>query len=67
MGDDQNPAFTPATWERYHIPFLRPLGRDAWGYIVGEEKSAQEALDKVAPAIQENLDQAWEAWEEQAT
>jgi multiple sugar transport system substrate-binding protein len=38
---------------------------DAWGYIVGGEKTAQQALDDVAPAIQENLDKAWEVWEEQ--
>ena len=38
---------------------------DAWGFVVAGDKTAQEALDEVAPAIQENLDQAWEAWEEQ--
>ncbi len=26
---------------------------------------AQEALDEAAPAIQENLDKAWSAWEQQ--
>ncbi|MFB3738772.1 MAG: ABC transporter substrate-binding protein [Candidatus Velamenicoccus archaeovorus] len=35
---------------------------DAWGFVLGGEKTAQEALDDAAPAIQENLDKAWEAW-----
>jgi len=39
---------------------------DAWGFVVGGEKTAQEALDDAAPAIQENLDSAWEVWEEAA-
>jgi ABC-type glycerol-3-phosphate transport system substrate-binding protein len=38
---------------------------DAWGFVLGGEKTAQEALDDAAPAIQENLDKAWEVWEEQ--
>ena len=38
---------------------------DAWGFVLGGEKTAQEALDDAAPAIQENLDKAWEDWEEQ--
>lgn len=38
---------------------------DAWGFVIGGEKTAQEALDDAAPAIQENLDSEWEAWEEQ--
>jgi multiple sugar transport system substrate-binding protein len=37
---------------------------DAWGFVVGGEKTAQEALDEAAPAIQENLDKAWETWNE---
>jgi hypothetical protein len=43
------------------------IGRlwDVWGYILGGERSAQEALDDAVPAIQDNLDNAWEAWEEQ--
>jgi hypothetical protein len=53
--------FIPNRWDVFG-----PLW-DAWGFIVGEERSAQQALDEVAPAIQDNLDQAWEAWEEQAT
>ena len=40
---------------------------DAWGFVLGGEKTAQEALDDAAPAIQENLDKAWEDWEEPAS
>jgi multiple sugar transport system substrate-binding protein len=36
---------------------------DAWGFVIGGEKTAQEALDDAAPAIQENLDKAWRDWE----
>lgn len=39
---------------------------DAWGFVLAGEKTAQEALDDVAPAIQENLDREWEAWEREA-
>ena len=49
--------FVPNRWD-----VLGPLW-DAWGYIVAGEKTAQEALDEVAPAVQENLDKAWEDWE----
>jgi multiple sugar transport system substrate-binding protein len=38
---------------------------DAWGFVLEGEKSAQQALDDAAPAIQENLDKAWEDWEDQ--
>jgi multiple sugar transport system substrate-binding protein len=38
---------------------------DAWGFVLGGEKTAQEALDDAAPAIQENLDKAWSDWEKQ--
>jgi ABC-type glycerol-3-phosphate transport system substrate-binding protein len=38
----------------------------AWDYVVGGEKTAQEALDDANAAIQENLDKAWEDWEEAA-
>jgi ABC-type glycerol-3-phosphate transport system substrate-binding protein len=51
--------FIPNRWDA-----LGPLW-DAWGFVVAGDKTAQEALDEVAPAIQENLDKAWEDWEEQ--
>ena len=38
---------------------------DAWGYTLDGEKTPQEALDDAAAAIQENLDRAWENWDEQ--
>jgi multiple sugar transport system substrate-binding protein len=37
---------------------------DAWGFVLAGEKTAQEALDDAAEAIQENLDKAWEHWDE---
>jgi ABC-type glycerol-3-phosphate transport system substrate-binding protein len=52
-------VFVPNRWDTFGPIF------DAYGLIVGGDMSAQEALDEAAPAIQENLDQAWEAWEEQ--
>ncbi|HEY7400247.1 MAG TPA: sugar ABC transporter substrate-binding protein [Actinomycetota bacterium] len=39
---------------------------DAWGFVLDGSKTAQQALDDAAPAIQENLDKAWEVWNEQA-
>jgi ABC-type glycerol-3-phosphate transport system substrate-binding protein len=51
--------FIPDRWEVFG-----PLW-DAWGLVLDGEKTAQEALDDVAPAIQENLDNAWEDWEDQ--
>jgi multiple sugar transport system substrate-binding protein len=53
--------FFPNRWD-----VLGPLW-DAWGFLVSGEKTAQQALDDAAPAIQENLDQAWEVWEEQSS
>jgi ABC-type glycerol-3-phosphate transport system substrate-binding protein len=53
-------VFVPNRWDTFGPIF------DAYGLIVGGEMSAQEALDEAAPAIQENLEQAWESWEEQS-
>ena len=50
-------VFVPDRWD-----VIGPY-YDAWGFVIGGEKSAQEALDEAAPAIQENLDKAWDAWE----
>jgi multiple sugar transport system substrate-binding protein len=52
--------FVPNRWDVI-APYY-----DAWGYVLGGEKSAQEALDEAQPAIQENLDKAWEDWENQS-
>ena len=38
---------------------------DAWGFVLGGEKTAQEALDDAAPAMQDNLDKEWENWNSQ--
>lgn len=54
-------VFVPNRWD-----VIGPL-YDAWGLITSGEKSAQQALSDAAPAMQGNLDQAWEAWEEQAS
>jgi len=53
------PIFIPNKWD-----VLGPLF-DAWGYTTGGEKSAQQAMDDAAEAVQENLDNAWETWDEQ--
>jgi multiple sugar transport system substrate-binding protein len=53
-------AFAPNRWD-----VLAPY-YDAWGLVVGGEKTAREALDDTVAAVQENLDKAWEVWEEQA-
>lgn len=37
---------------------------DAFALAVEEEKTAQQALDDVAPDMQETLDRSWESWEE---
>jgi multiple sugar transport system substrate-binding protein len=51
-------VFVPNRWD-----VIGPY-YDAWGFVVDGEKSAQEALDDAAPAIQENVDKAWEDWED---
>jgi multiple sugar transport system substrate-binding protein len=39
---------------------------DAWDLVIGGEKTAQQAMDDATPAIQDNLDNAWQDWEEGA-
>jgi ABC-type glycerol-3-phosphate transport system substrate-binding protein len=53
-------VFVPNRWD-----VIGPY-YDAWGYVVGGEKTAQQALDEAQPAIQDNLDKAWQDWEEGA-
>ena len=36
---------------------------DAWDRMIAGEKTTQQALTEGVPAIQENLDKAWRAWE----
>ena len=50
--------FVPNRWD-VAAPYY-----DAWGFVLEGDKTAQEALDDAAPAMQENLDREWEAWEE---
>jgi multiple sugar transport system substrate-binding protein len=52
--------FVPNRWD-VAAPYY-----DAWGFVLDGSKTAQEALDDAAPAIQENLDKEWEAWEDGA-
>jgi multiple sugar transport system substrate-binding protein len=53
------PIFIPNKWDALG-PFF-----DAWGYTLDGDKTAQEAMDDAAAAIQENLDQAWANWDQQ--
>ncbi len=53
-------VFVPNRWD-----VIGPY-YDAWGYVVGGERAAQDALNDANAAIQENLDKAWEDWEESA-
>lgn len=38
---------------------------DVFGLILTGERTAQEALDDIAPDIQEDLDRAWRIWDEE--
>jgi multiple sugar transport system substrate-binding protein len=38
---------------------------DVFGLILTGERTAQEALDDIAPDIQQNLDRAWRIWDEE--
>jgi len=59
LSNARPPIFIPNKWDTFG-PFF-----DAWGYTLDGEKTQQEALDDAAAAIQENLDRAWENWDEQ--
>ena len=48
--------FIPNRWDTFGPIF------DAFGFITSEDKTAQQALDDAAPAIDDNLDKAWEIW-----
>jgi multiple sugar transport system substrate-binding protein len=50
--------FVPGFWD-----VTAPLG-DALTQIVEGQKTAKEALDEAAPAMQDSLDKAWETWEQ---
>ena len=61
LGHARSAVFVPDRWT-----VIGPY-YDAWGYVIGGEKTAQEALDEVQPAIQDELDKAWEVWEQQGS
>ena len=50
--------FIPNRWDTYGPIF------DAFGFVTSGDKTAQQALDDAAPAIQENLDKAWRIWDQ---
>jgi multiple sugar transport system substrate-binding protein len=39
---------------------------DAWDLVLGGDKTPQEAMDDAVPAIQDNLDSAWQDWDQGA-
>jgi multiple sugar transport system substrate-binding protein len=51
--------FVPDFWT-----VIEPINEAFDGYMLEDGLSAQEALDEVAPIIQENLDQAWATWDQ---
>ena len=53
-------VFVPNRWD-----VIGPY-YDAWDAVIGGDKTAQEAMTDANAGIQENLDQAWEDWEEGA-
>jgi multiple sugar transport system substrate-binding protein len=60
LGHARPLVFVPNRWDVI-APYY-----DAWGFVIGGDKPAQQALDDAAPAIQENLDKAWDDWEKSA-
>jgi ABC-type glycerol-3-phosphate transport system substrate-binding protein len=60
LGHARPLVFVPNRWD-VAGPYY-----DAWGFVLGGEKTAQQALDDAAPAIQENLDKAWRDWDQGA-
>jgi ABC-type glycerol-3-phosphate transport system substrate-binding protein len=51
--------FVPDFWT-----VIEPINEAFDGYMLEDGLSAQEALDEVAPILQENLDQAWATWDQ---
>jgi multiple sugar transport system substrate-binding protein len=54
----QGETFVPGFWD-----VTAPLW-DSFALIVEDEMTAQEALDDVAPEMQDSLDRAWQTWDE---
>jgi multiple sugar transport system substrate-binding protein len=55
------PVFIPDKWNAWG-PFY-----DAMSLMTSGEEAAQQALDEAAPKLQQDLDKAWQAWDEGAT
>lgn len=51
------PVFVPDRWATYGPAF------DAFGYITSGHKTAQQAYNDAVPAIQDNLNKAWQVWD----
>ena len=49
--------FVPGFWD-----VVAPL-EDLYNLMASGDAAAAEALDEVAPRMQDSLDQAWETWE----
>ena len=58
MGLAHPGIFVPGYWD-----VTDPLW-DSFALVVEGDMTAQEALDDVAPEMQESLDQAWQTWED---
>ena len=58
MGLAHPSIFVPGYWD-----VTDPLW-DSFSLVVEGDMTAQEALDDVAPEMQESLDQAWQTWED---
>ena len=52
------PVFIPNRWSVFGPAF------DAFGYITDGSKTAEEAYTDAVPAVQDNLDKAWETWDQ---
>jgi multiple sugar transport system substrate-binding protein len=51
------PVFLPPTGGDVWGPYY-----DAWNYMISGQKSTRQALEDAIPAIQQNLDKAWQIW-----
>ena len=58
VGAANPPMFVPGFWD-----VVAPL-EDLYNLIASGDATAAEALDDVAPRMQDSLEQAWETWEQ---
>ena len=58
IGRRSQPSSCPGFWD-----VVAPLA-DAFNLIAEGDVTAAEALDEVAPRMQDSLDQTWETWEQ---